>query len=791
MFQLRCILRFALAAGIAGALLSGLTLLTTMRMPRAAAQAPAVVIVTNTNDSGPGSLRQAILDVEPGGTILFDPGLAGGRIILTSGQLVISQSLTIDASAAVSLTVDGNRSSRVFLVAEDTIVELIALRITGGQAPVNDEESIGHGGGILNLGELTLTGCTVVDNRAGAGRTAHPQEPPSDPCPFVRATPGGDGGAIFNQGRLILRATTLISNTAGGGGGGLGMGCDPEPGARGGNGGGVFSGGILEVIESAVQANRAGDGGSGFGPYAAPGNGGHGGGLYSAGFVTVTHTLLAGNVAGQGEYPYWWSYQYYAGSSGGDGGGIYLAAPGRLTLIDSTLQSNTAGSGETTAEQQGGAGGGLYTDGVAWIAGSVFASNRAGASQGIGGHASGGNGGAIANHGTLVLRDSVLDANSSGAGSLGGSGGAGGGLWNRGAARLTDSAITNNVTSQGSNGLVGGWRGDGTPGGHGGDGAGVWNDGSLNLLRVTVDGNKAGGGGLGGWNAIYPYSYGLAGGNGGSGGGLWNSGQIMISQSTISRNMAGGGRKGGDGEAQGGHGGRGGDGGGLFNQGIAALFNSTVSGNAAGPGTAGGSATQTDPQLCIILPCRAGDGGNGGSGGGIYNSYSLTLNNCTLAINRADVAGQAGQGLVSGAAGVDGAGGGVYGVFAARDTILAGNSAPNVGPDCAGRLYTGSHNLLQNPAGCVIDPTLTNNVIGSSAALLSLAISAPGSTATHALVSGSPAMDAGSCSAGSVTHDQRGVPRPQGAGCDIGAYEFDGPTGWLLWLPHALRGGTP
>lgn len=87
---------------------------------------------------------------------------------------------------------------------------------------------------------------------------------------------------------------------------------------------------------------------------------------------------------------------------------------------------------------------------------------------------------------------------------------------------------------------------------------------------------------------------------------------------------------------------------------------------------------------------------------------------------------------------------------------------------------------------------MANNVIGYSPALLPLALNAPGATATHALVAGSRAIDAGSCSGGSVMQDQRGVPRPHGAGCDIGAYEFDGTTaGRLLWLPHALRSGTP
>ena len=79
--------------------------------------------VTNTNDSGPGSLRQAILNANanPGlDTIDFAPGLSG-TIVLTSGELQITDDVTIDGPGADRLSVSGNNASRVFDVDVDPV----------------------------------------------------------------------------------------------------------------------------------------------------------------------------------------------------------------------------------------------------------------------------------------------------------------------------------------------------------------------------------------------------------------------------------------------------------------------------------------------------------------------------------------------------------------------------------------------------------------------------------------------------------------------------------------------
>ena len=65
----------------------------------------ATIIVTNTNDSGPGSLRQALADVSNGGMIQFDPGLNGQTILLTTAGLAIDKNITIDGPGANQLAV--------------------------------------------------------------------------------------------------------------------------------------------------------------------------------------------------------------------------------------------------------------------------------------------------------------------------------------------------------------------------------------------------------------------------------------------------------------------------------------------------------------------------------------------------------------------------------------------------------------------------------------------------------------------------------------------------------------
>src|SRR5438270_2187001 len=85
------------------------------------------ITVTNTNDSGPGSLRQALTDANDGDTIEF---AVTGTIGLTSGELLVDKSITVSGPGAENLAVNGNNQSRVFHIASGQTVTISGMTIT-------------------------------------------------------------------------------------------------------------------------------------------------------------------------------------------------------------------------------------------------------------------------------------------------------------------------------------------------------------------------------------------------------------------------------------------------------------------------------------------------------------------------------------------------------------------------------------------------------------------------------------------------------------------------------------
>jgi hypothetical protein len=152
--------------------------------------APVSLVVSNINDSGMGSLRDTIAGVQAGGIVTFAANLSGQTITLTSGQLTLTNSVTIDASAlANGIAINGNASSRIFQVNSGAGVVLNALTLTNGF-----QSSSSKGGAITNAGTLALNNCTLAGNSVSAS---------------------GAGGAIQNSGQLTLKGCTLFANNGG------------------------------------------------------------------------------------------------------------------------------------------------------------------------------------------------------------------------------------------------------------------------------------------------------------------------------------------------------------------------------------------------------------------------------------------------------------------------------------------------------------------------------------------------------------------------------------------------
>jgi hypothetical protein len=238
--------------------------------------APTEVTVTNTADSGPGSLRQAINVVANNGLILFDPSLANSTITLTSGPLVVNnKTVTIDGSGAPGLTVSGGGVDRVLIVeaaGTATVSNLTLAEGFGWQLA----------GGVLNNGTLTLDHVTVSNN--------------------TMATDAGDfwqgGGGIYSGdgATLNLIDSTVANNVAGWSGGGVYSFFNTTTtilrSTISGNvsndvGGGLRSLGNVEIANSTISGNEA--------------TGWYGGALFATdGVVNVTNSTIANNISPAG-----------------------------------------------------------------------------------------------------------------------------------------------------------------------------------------------------------------------------------------------------------------------------------------------------------------------------------------------------------------------------------------------------------------------------------------------------------------------------------------------------------
>lgn len=137
------------------------------------------IVVKNTSDESPDSLRNAIASATAGDTITFDSTLANQVILLTNGQLTIDKNLTIDGANAPKLTVKSSGDSRIFRISDSANFTLKNLILTGGKLsgtdPDNFEDSAG--GAILIGGDsqTAIENCTFEGNSAGIGGAIYSQ----------------------------------------------------------------------------------------------------------------------------------------------------------------------------------------------------------------------------------------------------------------------------------------------------------------------------------------------------------------------------------------------------------------------------------------------------------------------------------------------------------------------------------------------------------------------------------------------------------------------------------------
>src|SRR6201984_250335 len=83
------------------------------------------IVLSNTNDNGPGSLRQTLVDANDGDTI--DATGISGVITLTTGQLLVDKSVTINGAGADVLAIDGNAASVVFFIFRNAAGETVTI----------------------------------------------------------------------------------------------------------------------------------------------------------------------------------------------------------------------------------------------------------------------------------------------------------------------------------------------------------------------------------------------------------------------------------------------------------------------------------------------------------------------------------------------------------------------------------------------------------------------------------------------------------------------------------------
>ncbi|WP_420456924.1 choice-of-anchor Q domain-containing protein [Rubrivirga sp.] len=710
----------------------------------------ATITVDSATDDGAGcTLREAVAsantDTAVGGCTAGDDSndeiqFAVATVTLTAGQLTITEEVTVSGP----VTITAASGSRIFQVDGDDDVSFADVTFQGGRD---------NGGALLITGgaDVTVTDGAATQNRApvfgGAFWVSAEGSLTVDGTSFTGNQARGSaanegGGAIYTDGGdVTVTDATFTDNRALGTSGSGGAILNPN-------------GASLTVMSSAFTLNRSQRAGGAIETVGGatlitggsfdrntagtnPGNGGavHGGGDVS---IVIAETVATGNRANEG-------------------GAYWISGSGTMTLQGITATGNIAEGAD--ADKGGGA---VYSDGGTLRIDTGSAPSNLSQNRATG--ASGSGGAVLVNGGTAMFINVTFSQNRSQRAG--------------GAIEITAGDADDEVEVTVSSGTFMANVTAMAPG-NGGAIHTTTGDIDLTIADTEFSGNEAGS----------------------EGGALWiNTGTMLaLMGSDLTSNEARG-----SGADNGG--------GGLYvNGGDATVTTTTINANRtfgqtpAGGGILAGGGTTTVSQSLIVNNTS----GNGG-GLAVLDGASATVENSTIYANNARLGG--GVFSMSGSIDFDSAtiaeneatvgGGGLYNqntpnqgdpFVTLRNTIVADNQATN-GPNLQGRYGSNGWNVIGTTPSALTFPAQSSDQTGTDPMLEPLADNG-GPTLTAALMSGSPAIDAGNTD---LDVDQRGVARTEPD--DVGAVEFGDATGGgeegmalviTGVIDATLSGGTP
>ena len=376
------------------------------------------VAVSNCSNSGPGSLRQAVVDAGNGGSVTFSVPCA--TIDDPTGMILINHDLTITGPGASALAISGDSVTGIFSIAAGAKVTISDLTLENGMGL--------NGGAISSNGQLTTRNvrfsANVATSAGGAVYSTGKVSSSNDTYAGNTAN-GGRGGAIYSTGSMTTANDTFTSNAASTDGGAIGA---TAPVASSGdafsantannNGGAVYATSTLSMANDSVAGNSTSNG--------------YGGGIYATGPSTFSSDRITGNTA------------VVPPGNGAEAGGIYTS--GTASLTGSTVSGNTAGGTTAGAAcySSGAYGGGIFNQGNLTVTASTVSANTSRSQPGYCGYWPQAAGAGIYNGGSLTLTNSTLaanvDTNSSSWASLNGSA-----VYNQGSATITSSTFAYNT----------------------------------------------------------------------------------------------------------------------------------------------------------------------------------------------------------------------------------------------------------------------------------------------------------------------------------------------------------